>query len=89
MRFLFAGWFSATAGRHYNVKLPCGKREASFLPQNPPRPRSRPQKTQPILDYENENDDEDETAPCGIANAAFVRHTIHPDEQTVLYHHRD
>jgi hypothetical protein len=28
MRFLFAGWFSATADRHYNAKYPCCKREA-------------------------------------------------------------
>ena len=27
MRFLFAGWFSATADRHYSAKLRCGKRD--------------------------------------------------------------
>jgi hypothetical protein len=26
MRFLFAGWFSATAEGHYNAEWPCGKR---------------------------------------------------------------
>jgi hypothetical protein len=31
MRFLFAGWFSATAEGHYNAESPCGKREALFL----------------------------------------------------------
>jgi hypothetical protein len=31
MRFLVAGWFSATAEGHYSVKSPCGKREALFF----------------------------------------------------------
>jgi hypothetical protein len=90
MRFLFAGWFSATAGRHYSAKLRCGKREALFWQaKNRPRSRSRPRprKTQPSLDYED--DDEDEATLRRIANAAFIRHTVRPDEQTVLHHHRD
>jgi len=31
MRYLFVGWFSATAEGHYNAESPCGKREALFL----------------------------------------------------------
>ncbi|MGD0252688.1 MAG: NlpC/P60 family protein [Verrucomicrobiota bacterium] len=31
MRFLFAGWFSATADRHCSAKRPCGKRDCRVI----------------------------------------------------------
>jgi hypothetical protein len=34
MRYLFAGWFSATAEEHFSAKSPCGKREAVFAPRS-------------------------------------------------------
>jgi hypothetical protein len=56
---------------------------------------ARSRKIQSSLDYENEDENEDETglssriALRGIAKAAFIRHTVRLDEQTVLHHHRD
>jgi hypothetical protein len=92
MRFLFAGWFSATADRYYSAKLRCGKREALFWQV---KNRSRPRKIQSSLDYENEDDDEDEislsvpASRCAGLPLPHLSVILLFNEQTVLHHHGD
>jgi hypothetical protein len=95
MRFLFVGWFSATAERHYTAKLPCGKcehfirwGEATDEPCFRWSPGSRLRGDEAATAAQARGRSPHQVILHSIAITAFVRHTVRPDEQAVFHHHR-